>query len=288
MVSARTVMLVGFLGLLLPGISLVLWARARSTALLERPVPIEMRAPVISDTVSVSRGEHLVRNVLDCGGCHGDDLGGAKVLDSWLLGRFFAPNLTKGPGGIGDTLDTEAWDRALRHGVDSDGRVLLYMPSRRYASLTDQDFMSVVAYLKKLPGQEREMLDSDVGPMFRLLVASGALEIDAHQIEHDEPPPIVQRGPTVAYGRYLATIAGCLDCHGDDLQGRPAPPGAPDAPAIHPKALEGWTQRDLAVAVRQGRSRDGRALDEYMPWKTYAGLTDEEIDAIFTFLWVGP
>ena len=170
--TARTLMLVGFLGLGVPGLLLLLWARSQSTALIEAPVQVDPPVPTVAaGSVSFSRGEHLVRHVLDCTGCHGPDLAGLKVMDSWLLGRFFSPNLTNGAGGIGRELDTAAWDLAIRHGVGRDGAPLLYMPSSRYAALSDRDLLAVIAYLERLPGQRREMLDSSPGPLFRFLAA---------------------------------------------------------------------------------------------------------------------
>lgn len=285
--TARTLMLVGFVALALPGVLLIFWARGQSSALLERPIPISEAAPAQPEHVSVTRGERLVRHVLDCGGCHGEDLGGLKVSEDWFLGGFYAPNLTRGPGGVGEALDPDAWERAIRHGVDTAGRPLLHMPSERWAALSDQDLWNVLAYLQTVPEVDREMLDSKVGPLYRLLLATGDIELPARRIEHEARRPHVTPGPTVAYGTYLATIAGCLDCHGADLRGGPSPSGLPAAPPINRRALEGWTSTDLTKVLRQGVSPSGRGLDPYMPWPAYSGMTEEEIEALWMFLWVG-
>ncbi len=221
--TARTLMLVGFVALALPGVLLIFWARGQSAALLEQPVVIEEHDLAKPEHVSFTRGERLVRHVLDCGGCHGEDLGGLKVSESLLMGGFYAPNLTRGSGGVGGALDVAGWDRAIRHGVDADGRPLLHMPSDRWAALSDRDLMDVLAYLERVPEVDREMLDSKVGPMYRLLLATGDIQLPARQIDHDAPRREIEPGPTVAYGTYLATISGCLDCHGEDLGGGPSP-----------------------------------------------------------------
>lgn len=284
MTTARIVMLIGFLGLAIPGVGLVVWARSASATVIETPLPIAPPPRVIVPPVSKSRGEHLVRNVLDCGGCHGENLAGHKVMDHWLLGQFNAPNLTAGSGGVGASLDTDGWDRAIRHGVDRNGHALLYHPSRRYSALSDQDLEAAIRYLTDLPPVGNDMLESSPGPLFRLLVATGSLTLDAHTIDHDTRPHAPLPGETGEYGRYLARISGCLDCHGEDLAGRPGPPGAPPAPAIHSDALTGWRLQDLSAALRDGRGSDGRKLDSYMPYRTYSGMTDEEIGALWRYL----
>ncbi len=285
--NARTLMLVGFTALALPGVMLILWARSQSTVLLERPLEIVDTTPQTPDHVSFTRGEHLVRHVLDCGGCHGEDLGGGKVAEGLLLGGFYAPNLTRGPGGVGGRLDARAWDRAIRHGVDADGRPLLHMPSQRWAEMSDADLMDVIAYFDQVRSVEREMLDSQAGPLYRFLLALGDLQLPAHRIEHDQPRPHPEPGSTVDYGIYLATLGGCLDCHGDDLKGGPSPGGVPDVPPIDRRALEGWDSADLAAALRDGQRPDGTRLSTYMPWPAYSGLTNAEIEAIWMFLKIG-
>ena len=37
-------------------------------------------------------------------------------------------------------------------------------------------------------------------------------------------------------------------------------------------------------AVRTGRRPDGRQLDEFMPWKVFAGMTDAEVHALWRYL----
>ncbi len=281
---ARLLMLIGFVGLALPGVAMVVWARAESAALLGEPVPVEHPPRTISEPVSLERGEHLVRHVLDCGGCHGDDLAGKPVLDHWMLGQFYAPNLTTGEGGLGGELTTEGWDKAIRHGVGPDNRPLIYHPARRYAALSDQDLESVIRYLEQVPPKGREMLDSRPGPMFRLLLAAGVLQLDARLVDHSATHRWPEAGATAEYGAYLARLAGCHDCHGSQLEGRLGPPGAPAAPAIHQAALQSWSRVDLGRALRDGVTPSGQRLSPYMPWPAYEGLTEDEVTALWRYL----
>ena len=89
-----------------------------------------------------------------------------------------------------------------------------------------------------------------------------------------------------AYGKYLVEIAGCAGCHGYGLSGGrvAGPPGTPPAANLTPAGIGSWTEADLRRVLREGRKQNGTPLDPFMPWKTYAGMTDDEITAIWLYL----
>ena len=79
-------------------------------------------------------------------------------------------------------------------------------------------------------------------------------------------------------GRHIMTTRGCADCHGAGLSGasflddpKVAVIYAPNLTAIARKASD----QQLAQAIRQGISHDGRAL-MIMPSESYSALTDAE------------
>ena len=107
----------------------------------------------------------------------------------------------------------------------------------------------------------------------------------------------------VARGQYLATIMDCGGCHTPGaIAGRPDPDRAlagstigfalPGGGGVYPKnltpdletGLGHWSLGDLARAVRQGQSRDGRVLYPVMPWPSYSILSDSDARAIATYL----
>lgn len=45
-----------------------------------------------------------------------------------------------------------------------------------------------------------------------------------------------------------------------------------------------WTDQELVRAIRQGQSRDGRALAPVMPWPSYSVLSNADMRAIVAFL----
>jgi mono/diheme cytochrome c family protein len=123
----------------------------------------------------LKRGEYLAR-IMDCGGCHTPGaLAGKPDLEHPLaggtvgfelpgLGIFYPPNLTPHPeAGLG------AWSQAdmvqvLRTGMRPDGRELApIMPWRSYQTLTDEDAMALVSYLKALPPSAHKV-PGPIGP----------------------------------------------------------------------------------------------------------------------------
>jgi hypothetical protein len=107
-------------------------------------------------------------------------------------------------------------------------------------------------------------------------------------------------------GRYLVTSAQtpCMLCHspidtsngelkvkdGMMLAGRNwEPDGAPfvTAPNLTPDPETGagtWTDDQLARAIREGISHDGRALFPAMPYEHYRHMSDEDVASIVVFL----
>ena len=112
-----------------------------------------------SDSASIARGEHLVRALVKCVDCHGEDLGGTKMLEDPAIGTLWAKNLTRGRGGIAADYDDAAFERAIRHGLRPDGVRLVVMPSEEYQRISDEDLGAVIAYIKSVPPVDRETPD---------------------------------------------------------------------------------------------------------------------------------
>jgi cytochrome c5/mono/diheme cytochrome c family protein len=242
---------------------------------------------VPTDAASVARGEHLVRNVIDCTLCHGEDLGGAVYSSSPAIGTVAGPNLTRGKGGVGADYGDMDFVRAIRRGVRRDGRSLIVMPSEVFTHLSQEDLGAVIAFLKQVTPVDREVPRSGFGPVGRALLAAGKMNIlVAGKTPHITPPVSVPADTTAAYGKYIADIAGCHGCHGYGLSGGrvAGPPGLPPASNLTPAGIGSWTEVDLTRAMREGKRPDGSQLDEFMPWKVFRGMTDAEIHAIWMYL----
>ena len=82
------------------------------------------------------------------------------MLDAPPMGRLVALNLTKGEGGVGNELTPEIIERAVRHGVGTNGRALRIMPSDDFQYLTDDDLRAVVSYVHaRRAGEQRAGAD---------------------------------------------------------------------------------------------------------------------------------
>ncbi|HEX6132834.1 MAG TPA: cytochrome c [Longimicrobiales bacterium] len=274
--------LAGVLLLVIGGIYGMSGAQMRRTW----PLPPTATFEVRSDSASVERGRHLVRAVLSCAECHGDDLGGERV-DAGPIGVMSTPNLTSGDGGLAVEFTVSDWVRALRHGVRRDGTSLLVMPSETYTHLTDADIAAVIAYIRQVPPVDRHMPPTRLRLVGRALLAAGKLPLlVAPKTAADARRTPIAPGPTSEYGRYLADVSGCRGCHGLNLSGGfvAGPPGTPEASNLTPAGIGDWTEEDFFRAMRQGIRPDGSAIDEFMPWRYLGGMTDDELRAILLFL----
>ena len=110
------------------------------------------------------------------------------------------------------------------------------------------------------------------------------------------------RSDRVAWGAYLAgPIAHCIECHTPLLPGGrrlwdrvgaggeafEGPWGVSVAANITPnpeRGLSDWTDAEIARAIQQGVSRDGRALYPPMAYGFYARITADDMAAIIAYL----
>lgn len=237
---------------------------------------------VPSDQASIERGRHLVSAVYFCQECHGDKLQGQLYLDDPLSGQVAARNLTRGAGGVADSFGDSDWVRAIRHGLDEDGRPLILMPSNSYYLIGDRDLGAIVAYLDSLPPVDNSLPERDLGLLSYITLLTDETLIPAETIDHaGARPPAPEPGVTVEYGRYLATA--CTICHGLDLKGGPTAGAGLDL--TQSGDLADWSETDFVHALRTGETPRGEDLDpRLMPWKRVGDLTDDEMAAIWMYL----
>lgn len=237
---------------------------------------------------SVDVGAHIAR-VRGCVDCHGEDGSGREFINDPAVGVLWASNLTSGEGGIAGYGEAD-WDRAVRHGVNLEGKPLIFMPSQEFWSLSDEDLAALIAYYRSLPSVDAVRPGPRVGPLGRALHLAGQLPLVSarlvdHLAERPEAPPV---GASAEYGAYLAT--GCTGCHGEGFSGGRIPggdPGWPPASNLTPDPGTGigsWSLADLSTALREGVRPDGSMLDPAMPIAATRHLTDTELEALYAFL----
>jgi mono/diheme cytochrome c family protein len=255
----------------------------------------DVPAPAVSvpaDPAAVARGRHLAHAVAQCAYCHGDDLGGKLAADVAGLGRLYAPNLTPGRGGIGASYRDADFVRAIRHGVDREGRALWVMPSQYLAALRDVDLGALIAYLRTLAPVDRELPAKRAGWLTRLALVTGRAPdlLPAEQIDHAALAEAARPSRHDAQrGAYLVDLGACRVCHRPDLSGGLHPlalPGEPTPPSLRAAGpLARWSEADFVRAMRTGATPTGRLLDpQFMPWPRFAGMSDGELRAIWRYL----
>lgn len=241
-----------------------------------------------TDEASLALGKH--RAEVLCQGCHGEDLGG---IQGWFnappIGRFDSTNLTSGEGGIGGEFTTEDYVRAVRHGIDREGKPIFMTAVVSTAYLSDEDLAAIIAYLKTVPPVDRQTGESYFTPLARVMFGAGLLgklpaETVSHAVHVTGPAP----GVTAEFGEYLVNTNDCRICHGQELNGGKFPD--PTIQKISPNLTPGgqlgyWTEEQFIQTLRTGVTPGGYVLDpEVMPWNYYTRFTDEELKAIWLYL----
>jgi len=249
----------------------------------------ETSLTIPSGDEAVARGEHLAIT-RGCTDCHGADLGGHVMMEVPAIGRMAGPNLTHGAGGLPSGFSDADFERAIRHGVKPDGHAILFMPTRDFAALSDADTADLIAYVKSRPSVDRALAPSYIGPIGRTLFALGQLPmLEARLIDQHAPHVArIENAATVEFGNYLARA--CTGCHGQHFSGGPIPGVPPDFPIpanITPDAATGigaYTKDDFYRVFREGKKRDGSAVNTFMPWQAMGRFTDTELDALWVYL----
>lgn len=269
---------------------------------------------VVRTTEAARRGLYLANNVMGCIDCHSrreEDLysmppvrsaefGGGLVFsrEMGIPGTLISPNIT--PGGVEDWTDGELV-RAIAAGVSRDGRPLFpLMPYHNFGTLDKEDIEAVVAYLRVIPPVRRTVEKSSIDFPVNMLIRFQPRDPDFRP----RPNP----RDAVAHGDYLVRAAGCGDCHTTrDAQGNPAGPAFAggmemkylDRFTVRPAnitpdrdtGIGSWTREQFIARFKSKTEEDYRKMpapkgspNTLMPWWAYAGMTAEDLGAIYDYL----
>lgn len=285
------------------------WASSSANAKLSRtysahevyfPVPMPLGDEAIAegedpDTVAleraIARGEHLISARYACVDCHGANFGGGVMVDDPAMGSLLGPNLTRGAGSATRDYTVADWDRIVRHGIRKDGRPAL-MPSEDFMAMSDQELSDIIAYIRSLPPVDNAVPASTLGPVGKVLVATGRFTLSAHLIEAEgRPHPVLPPASeeSVEFGGHLAMV--CTGCHRQTFEGGPIVQGPPDwAPAAnltpHADGLGSYTYEAFEKVMRQGIRPNGEPVKMPMTIATtYASkMTETEMKALWVYL----
>ena len=278
-------------------------------------VPPAETVTVIATPERLARGEYLAKHVTQCVDCHavrdfskyagpvvegtlgrgGENFG----VEGTAIRRLVSRNLT--PAAIGHWTDGELI-RAITTGVNKDGEPLFpLMPYPRYGQMSREDIESIVAYVRTLQPIEYTAPPRDLAIPLPLVVRTMPRPAELR--------PMPAKTDRVAYGAYLTGAAACGECHTPmDTQGAPLPGmdfaggfefplpggGVVRAANITPDADTGigtWTEQQFIDRFKAFDGAPVRSLtpaeqreNTTMPWIGYAGMTEEDLGAIYQYL----
>ncbi len=135
-----------------------------------------------TDAASLEFGKH--RAEVLCEGCHGPDLSG---IENWFsagpLGTIDSANLTTGEGGFGrEATSVEDYVRAIRHGIDPEGKPIFMPAVVSTANLSDEDLAAIIAYVQSVPPVDHITNGQNFTPLAKIMLAAGMLGAIAGRI----------------------------------------------------------------------------------------------------------
>ena len=267
-------------------LGLALWAVATSPSLAD---------------AQRDRGAYLVRGIVACGNCHtpkdadgkaiaAQELAGGFVIEAPVF-RAVAPNITPDRDtGIGAWTDEQIVD-SIRNGKRPDGSLIgPPMPIDFYRQMSDSDVMAIVAYLRAVPPVSNKVEKST----YKIPLPPSYGPAVTHV-------PDIPRANSAAYGKYLADIAHCMECHTPMERGvlitaklgaggriLPALPTgeivSSNLTPANPDGIARWTDAQVKTAITDGIRPDGRQLVRLMAFDWYKHTDPIDLDALVTYL----
>ena len=265
----------------------------------------------------LARGEYLANHVSGCIDCHSSHdwsrfagptkpqtfgRGGDRFdrENAGVPGVLYAKNIT--PAGIGTWTDGEVL-RAVATGVSKDGTPLFpLMPYPHFGTMSEDDVHAIIAYVRSLAAIDNTPLPRSL--VFPMNIITRTIPGPA---AFKPRPPETDK---VASGAYLVNAAACTDCHtptdnrGQPLPGKEFAGGTefrhPDlgfrvrSANITPDADSGigaWTEQQFIDKFKGFESPSDHVLTDAeqrqntaMPWTLFAGMTREDLSAIYAYL----
>jgi mono/diheme cytochrome c family protein len=236
---------------------------------------------------ALERGKGYLESRAGCADCHGEDFGGKVIVDHPMMGRWVAPNITR--GGLTKNYRAEDWVRIVRHGVKPNGKPAT-MPSIDFTWFSDQEISDIATYISHQPPVDRIMPPSDFGPVFAFLTAFSDNQVNAEFLDHTTQRSVYPPSTSAAsleLGKHLAST--CMGCHGPEFAGGKIPGGDPAWPpaanlTFHETGLATWSLEDFQRVMREGKRPDGRTLDPIMPIAYTKNLKETETEALYMYL----
>ena len=261
----------------------------------------------------IERGKYLATSVMLCVDCHSkrdwskfsgpiivgtEGQGGEKFDEHFgFPGTFYSKNIT--PYALDKWTDGELF-RTITTGVDKNGKAIFpIMPYHYYGQLDREDIYSVIAYIRNLKPIQKDVLPSS--PKFPFSIIENTIPQKANLSTKPAETD------SLAYGKYMATASGCVECHTRPEKGKiiqelafsggrefALPTGTVRSANITPHPTDGlgkWTAEQFVkrFAIYQDSSYQIPSIKEkdfntVMPWMMYSKMKASDLRAIFRYL----
>jgi cytochrome c553 len=238
---------------------------------------------VVGTPDRIQRGRAIADSF--CDACHsktGTLTGGVDIGEHFPIrvGSFVSSNLTPA-GQLRNWSDGEIF-RAIRNGIDANGRWLVVMSYTNAGKLSDEDIEALIAYIRSQPAAGETTPDppDQLNPLGLMMLAAGMLPGGKPVFNGIiKAPP---HGPTVQYGEYILSFQDCRECHGADLKGGVQGQLPPVGPGLG--FVKDWKLQDFISTLRTGIDPTGHQISKQMPWQPIGKMDDEELTAMYQYL----
>jgi len=260
--------------------------------------PDQIPAPV--DEATLARGAHLVRGLAACGVCHGEKpdpdapLSGGRTHGD-MYGRVAAANITPARSGIGEWSAAEVI-RAVRGSINRRDERLSSASHRGYEWMSDEDLLSVVAWVRALPPVENEVPRRTLSFIERN--TTGFFDVKREVRGY---VPAIDPSWRLEYGRYLTDhVARCGSCHnspggllkeaeylmgGDTIEMDGEEKIAPAITNSRGDGLGAWSEEQIVHYLKSGQLPSGPVTDaRFCPTGFYRNAAPAELRAIAAYL----
>jgi len=251
--------------------------------------------PTAFHQADLRRGEYLTENFA-CQECHTVREKDGITLDRTLLFAGGVP--FHGPDGsvvytANVTLASQYPEQLIDATIRGRLAYKFAMPTHVFNRMASDDMRDMTAYLKTLRPVLRPLPDN-------YLPANLALRAP------HSPVPVPEHAPapgTLEHGEYLSRMCLCQDCHSPrDSTGAYAKDRlfaggmrfqlegdryivTPDLTQSPDTGLGRWSAPEIVRAIRTGIARNGRKLDEFMPYSTaFHSMSTQDIDDLVRYL----
>ncbi len=262
----------------------------------------------------IERGRYLAHHVAGCIDCHSTrdwntlygpivegtegEAGEVFSEEMGFPGNYYSSNIT--PAGLENWTDGEIF-RAITTGVSKNGKALFsIMPYPAFGKVDEEDIKAIIAYLRTLPRIENKVPESTSNFPVNFIINTMPQKATFKKMP--------DKSDVVNYGKYLITMADCITCHtkktdkGELIAGMEyaggfefsMPGGIVRSINITPDMETGIGKWEKEFFINRFKlyadsSYEDKAVykgtfNSVMPWTTMAGMTEEDLGAIYTYL----